>query len=85
MVVWDAALVLLHFLQHRADEIGLTSPGGLRVIELGSGTGAVGISAAVLGLVFVLIRKRLIGGDGVKFRGNGYVIIPYIEFAKFVL
>ncbi|KAM9147196.1 protein N-lysine methyltransferase METTL21D [Pangshura tecta] len=47
-VVWDAALVLAKFLESGARGLGL----GLRrraVLELGAGTGAVGIMAATLG------------------------------------
>ena len=46
VVVWDAALVLAHFIQKHAELLNLR---GKRVVELGSGTGAVGIVAAVLG------------------------------------
>ncbi|NXD28081.1 MT21D methyltransferase, partial [Spelaeornis formosus] len=43
-VVWDAALVLAKFL-----ETGACPLGRRRVVELGAGTGAVGIMAATLG------------------------------------
>lgn len=43
-VVWDAALVLAKFL-----ETGACPLGRRRVLELGAGTGAVGIMAATLG------------------------------------
>ena len=47
-VVWDAALVLIKFLEHPQH-----FPEGYwfdrRVIELGCGTGAVGIAAGALG------------------------------------
>ncbi|XP_069806003.1 protein N-lysine methyltransferase METTL21D isoform X2 [Dendropsophus ebraccatus] len=47
-VVWDAAIVLSKFLERReCAEPGLFS--GRRVLELGSGTGIVGIMAATLG------------------------------------
>lgn len=47
-VVWDAALVLCRFLENRA-HFGPEYWAGKRVLELGSGTGAVGLAAAVLG------------------------------------
>ncbi|XP_026330188.1 protein-lysine methyltransferase METTL21D-like [Hyposmocoma kahamanoa] len=47
-VVWDASLVLAKYLetmcQHRADFLS-----GLKVLELGSGLGVVGLTAATLG------------------------------------
>ncbi|XP_042605159.1 protein N-lysine methyltransferase METTL21A isoform X2 [Cyprinus carpio] len=43
-VVWDAAVVLCMFL-----EMGTVDLKGKRVIELGAGTGLVGIVAALLG------------------------------------
>ena len=44
VVVWDAALVLAHFLlKHRHFLLNKT------VLELGAGTGAVGLAAAALG------------------------------------
>lgn len=47
VVVWDAALVLGYFLQRQqGGPLGLR---GRRVLELGAGTGAVGIIAAALG------------------------------------
>lgn len=47
VVVWDAALVLSYFLVTHQKELGLAR--GKRVVELGSGTGAVGVVAAALG------------------------------------
>jgi len=47
VVVWDAALVLAYFLQKHSSRLGL--PKGKKVLELGAGTGAVGIVAASLG------------------------------------
>ena len=47
-VVWDAALVLCRFLENRA-HFGSAYWARKRVLELGSGTGAVGLAAAVLG------------------------------------
>ena len=47
-VVWDAALVLARFLEntrHFDRDFWV----GKRVVELGSGTGAVGLAACVLG------------------------------------
>lgn len=49
-VVWDAALVLAKYIQteHFCVKQGLASK---RVIELGAGTGVVGLIAAACGLV----------------------------------
>jgi len=47
VVVWDAALVLAYFLQRHADELKLGE--GTNVVELGSGTGVVGLVASALG------------------------------------
>ncbi|PNW71113.1 hypothetical protein CHLRE_17g747147v5 [Chlamydomonas reinhardtii] len=47
-VVWDAALVAAHYLAHRAAQ-GRCLVSGRRVLELGSGTGALGLAAAALG------------------------------------
>jgi len=46
-VVWDAALVLAHFLQKHRQTLRLGQ--GKRVLELGAGTGAVGLVASALG------------------------------------
>lgn len=46
-VVWDAALALSYALVHNQDHLKLGDK--KRVLELGAGTGAVGIVAAVLG------------------------------------
>ena len=46
VVVWDAALVLAHFLEHNRSSLDLR---GKRVLELGAGTGIVGLTAAALG------------------------------------
>lgn len=49
-VVWDASLVLAKYLetmcQNKSDFLS-----GMKVIELGSGLGVVGLTAATLGLV----------------------------------
>eukprot|EP00976_Prorocentrum_cordatum_P111821 1195430-Prorocentrum_minimum.AAC.10 len=57
--VWDCALVLAHYLEHsRAQDLQ-----GKRAIELGSGTGLVGLAAAILGSVVTLTdRKHLLDG-----------------------
>ena len=46
VVVWDAALVLAHFLEFNRGSLELR---GKRVLELGAGTGIVGLVAAALG------------------------------------
>lgn len=48
VVVWDAALVLAYYLEHRQRALQLDR-GPAQVVELGSGTGAVGLVAAALG------------------------------------
>ncbi len=47
-VVWDAALVLAGFLD-RMNKVGQKSLNGLKILELGSGTGCVGLVATALG------------------------------------
>jgi predicted nicotinamide N-methyase len=47
VIVWDAGIVLAHFLEHRQEELGLAN--GPSVLELGAGTGIVGLVAAALG------------------------------------
>jgi len=49
VVVWDAGLVLAKYL-----EVSSSLVAGKTVVELGSGTGAVGIAAAVLGANVIL-------------------------------
>ncbi|TRY72694.1 hypothetical protein TCAL_03390 [Tigriopus californicus] len=53
VVVWDAALVLAYYLEHRQEALRLDQ-GPQTVLELGSGTGAVGLVAAALGARTVL-------------------------------
>ena len=48
VVVWDAALVLAYFLQKHQQSLQFQS-GPKTVVELGSGTGIVGLVASVLG------------------------------------
>jgi len=47
VVVWDAALVLAHFLERHQIDLDLAS--GLHVVDVGAGTGAVGLTASALG------------------------------------
>lgn len=47
-VVWDAALVLAGYLDN-LNHIGKKPLKNLRILELGSGTGCVGLVAAALG------------------------------------
>jgi predicted nicotinamide N-methyase len=49
VVVWDAALALAYFLERHQEELKLGE--GLNVVELGAGTGVVGLVAAALGYV----------------------------------
>ena len=46
VVVWDAALVLAYYLEKHQDKFFHNKS---KVVELGSGTGVVGIAAAALG------------------------------------
>lgn len=52
-VVWDAAIVLAYYLETAdfTDEKGQSRLSGKTVIELGAGTGLVGLQAATCGLV----------------------------------
>lgn len=53
-VVWDASLVLAKYLE----TICFQKPdflSGVRVLELGSGLGVVGLTAATLGFVYISI------------------------------
>eukprot|EP00095_Tigriopus_kingsejongensis_P008412 maker-scaffold9_size846264-snap-gene-7.27 protein:Tk08412 transcript:maker-scaffold9_size846264-snap-gene-7.27-mRNA-1 annotation:"protein-lysine methyltransferase mettl21d-like" len=50
-VVWDAALVLAYYLEHQQESLQLR---GQAVVELGSGTGIVGLVAGALGARVVL-------------------------------
>lgn len=47
-VVWDAALVLLKYMETTDFDCGRGWQ-GKRILELGAGTGVVGIQAAILG------------------------------------
>ena len=47
VIVWDAALVLAYFLERYQKLFRLHE--GVHVVELGAGTGAVGLVAAALG------------------------------------
>ena len=47
VVVWDAALVLAHFLELHQLDLDLGS--GIHVVDVGAGTGAVGLVASALG------------------------------------
>lgn len=50
VVVWDAALVLAHFLEKHQDHLKLHRQGVRKhVIDVGAGTGAVGLTASALG------------------------------------
>merc|ERR1712136_722653 len=54
VVVWDAALVLVHFLERHQRELLKSSVEGgggkaVHVVDVGAGTGAVGLAAAALG------------------------------------
>lgn len=48
-VVWDAAIVLSKYLESRSFKSRIGDLKGKRVIELGAGTGAVGLVAGVNG------------------------------------
>ena len=53
VVVWDAALVLAKYLEQHRHEVR-----GRAVLELGAGTGAVGLSAGVLGAARVVLTDQ---------------------------
>ncbi|GBG00326.1 hypothetical protein Rsub_13034 [Raphidocelis subcapitata] len=65
-VVWDSALVLIHYLAKLRQQQAQREPArprgvplaGARVLELGAGTGAVGLAAALLGAARVLLTDR---------------------------
>ena len=54
-VVWDAALVLTSYLDgiDFLDDVGGNKLTGKTVVELGAGTGIVGLQAAAIGYLFV--------------------------------
>lgn len=74
-VVWDAALVLAKFLENPihfpppASSESISFWKGKRVVDIGSGTGVVGLAAGILGCVsffpplLFLITFWLIGDD----------------------
>ena len=53
VVVWDAALVLAYYLEKHQNDLGLSKSNRgcapLHVVDVGAGTGAVGLTAAALG------------------------------------
>lgn len=51
VVVWDAALVLAKYIERHQHRLKLN---GAQVVELGAGTGVVGITAAVLGAKVII-------------------------------
>ena len=53
VVVWDAAIVLAKYLEINTDMVR-----DMEVVELGSGTGAVGLCAGVLGAKQVILTDR---------------------------
>ena len=53
VVVWDAAIVLAKFLETVKNQIK-----DKNIVELGSGTGAVGLSAAILGAKLVVVSDQ---------------------------
>lgn len=57
VVVWDAALVLAHYLAAAVDR-GRLRLAGARVLELGAGTGCAGLAAAALGAAEVVLTDR---------------------------
>lgn len=58
-VVWDASLVLAKYLETMCvDNSGFLS--GLKVLELGSGLGLVGLTAATLGYIYFTLPSWLL-------------------------
>ena len=53
VVVWDAAIVLTKYLETISEKLK-----GSKIVELGAGTGAVGLSAAVLGAASVILTDQ---------------------------
>lgn len=49
VVVWDAALVLAHFLEVHQVRLGFVNSKPLHVVDVGAGTGVVGLVCAALG------------------------------------
>lgn len=96
-ILWDAAVILagrlrvLH--QGREREKGGKGPllKGMKAIDIGSGTGFVGICAAALGASVVLTdlpiltplaaQNALLNGDSVKSSGGALSVIP-LEWGK---
>lgn len=60
-VVWDAALVLANYLDTLCnnDRLGCNWLVGKKVLELGSGVGCVGMTAACLGFVSIKKKKKI--------------------------
>jgi predicted nicotinamide N-methyase len=59
--VWDSALVLIKYLEN-VEEFPLNYFRGKRVVELGAGTGAVGIAIGMLGAEAIITdKKELVG------------------------
>ena len=59
-VVWDAAIVLASFLETPAFKEMVSSIESKRVIELGAGTGIVGLQAASFGWVNTLASGHIL-------------------------
>lgn len=55
LTTWDGSVVLAKYLEHQSAEFGALDLGSARVVELGAGTGLVGLSAALLGAKEVVL------------------------------
>ncbi|XP_072345902.1 protein N-lysine methyltransferase METTL21D isoform X3 [Scyliorhinus torazame] len=80
-VVWDAALVLAKYLETSAFyRVGLHSFTGKSVVELGSGTGLVGLMASVLGAhVTVTDLEELQGLLNTNINDNKHLVTGSIQ------
>lgn len=80
-VVWDAAIVLSKYLQRLTKENGENLLAGCHVLELGSGVGCVGLTAATLGFVFQILHLPNLTTSYV----TKYTFISFHQFLHFLL
>ena len=81
VVGWDAALVLAYFLQLHREELRLDQ--GINVIELGAGTGVVGLVAAALGYVDTIEKFFFFMALFIIFQtGHTYLFLHMYQWEK---